>query len=163
MADRLVVIWSPEIRDEYLAAFLGLIGPGALRETLPASRVLRLLRYPEQHAIIWPDVPNENRPLPGLAVVRLPILREAGPEDAEALERYRDYAASVRAAAIRALADDIPEGERRLIRLELAGRRKRPRAVLILSDAEVRDFARHTGGQDPGGGTPPPPETDRPG
>ena len=163
MADRLVVIWSPEIRDEYLAAFLGLIGPGALRQTLPASRVLRLLKYPEQHAIIWPDVPNENRPLPGLAVVRLPILREATPEDAGALERFRDYAASVRAAAMKALAGNIPEGERRLIRLELAGRKKRPRAVLILSDAEVRDIARRTGEPHQGSGAPPSPEDDRPG
>ena len=163
MADRLVVIRSPEIRDEYLARYLGLINPGALRETLPASRVLRVLRYPEQHAIIWPECPNENRPLPYLAVVRMPILREATPEDAGALERYRDYAASVRAAAVSALAGEIPEAERHLIRLELAGRKKRTRAVLILTETEVRRLAGHTGGPDTGSGAAPSAEDDRPG
>ena len=163
MADRLIVVHSPEIRDEYLAAWLGLINPGALRETLPASRILRLLRYPEQHALIWPDVPNENQPLPGGAVVRMPILREATDADREALVRYRDYAASVRAGALRALAGEIPEAERLLITLELAGRKRRARAMLILTEGEVDFLARHTGGPAERGRTEAPPEADRPG
>ena len=163
MADRLIVVHSPEIRDEYLAAWLGLITPGALRETLPASRILRLLRYPVQHAVIWPDIPNENQPLPAGAVVRMPVLREATAEDREALERYRDYAASVRAGALRALAGELPEAERMLIALELAGRRRRTRAMLILTEGEVEHLARYSGGPAERGGTEAPPEDDRPG
>ena len=155
MAERLVVIHSPEIRDEYLAAFMGLTGLGYDPHTLPASRILRLLRYPVQRAIIWPDVPSENAPLPFGAVVRLPVLREATEQDRQALERFRDYAASVRAAALAALGENIPPGERRLIALQLAGRRRHPRAVLILTESEIEEVGHHArdpGGQDPDGG-----------
>ena len=155
MADRLVVIHSPEIRDEYLAAWMGLTGLGYDPHTLPASRILRLLRYPVQRAIIWPDVPSENLPLPGGAVVRLPVLREATEADRQALERFRDYAASVRAAAVAALGEDIPAGERRLIALQLAGRKRSTRAVLILTESEITEVGHHArdpGGQDPDGG-----------
>ena len=165
MADRLIVIHSPEIRDEYLAAWVGLIGRGYAPETLPASRILRMLRYPLQRAVIWPDVVNENDPLPGGAVVRLPILREATAEDRAALERWADYPASVRAAALDALSGDLPAGERRLIALELAGMRRRTRAVLILTESEIEEVGHLAG--DPGrpaagGGAPPPAPADSP-
>lgn len=155
MAERLVVIHSPEIRDEYLAAWMGLTGLGYDPHTLPASRILRLLRYPVQRAIIWPDVPSENAPLPYGAVVRLPVLREATERDRQALERFRDYAASVRAAAVAALGENIPSGERRLIALQLAGRRRHARAVLILTESEIKEVGHHArdpGGPDPDGG-----------
>lgn len=156
MAERLVVIYSPEIRDEYLAAWIGLTGLGYDRHTLPASRILRMLRYPMQRAIIWPDVASENVPLPFGAVVRLPVIREATEADRQALERWRDYAASVRAAALKALGEDLLPGERRLIGLQLAGiRRHNTRAVLILTESEIEEVGHHArdpGGQDPDGG-----------
>lgn len=145
MADRLIVIWSPEIRDEYLAAWVGLIGRGYAPETLPASRVLRLLRYPMQRAVVWPDVPSPNDPLPAGAVVRLPILREADAADREALTRWADYAASVRAGAVAALGGDLPAGEKRLIALQLAGSRRGKRAVLILTESAIREVGHLAG------------------
>lgn len=155
MADRLIVIYSPEIRDEYLAAWVGLIGRGYAPETLPASRVLRLLRYPMQRAVVWPDIPSPNDPLPGGATVRLPILREATEADREALTRWADYAASVRAGAVAALGGDLPAGERRLIALQLAGSRRGKRAVLILTESAIREvghLAGNTGGPAENGG-----------
>ncbi len=155
MADRLIVIYSPEIRDEYLAAWVGLIGRGYAPETLPASRVLRLLRYPMQRAVVWPDVPSPNDPLPGGATVRLPILREATEADREALTRWADYAASVRAGAVAALGGELPAGERRLIALQLAGSRRGRRAVLILTESAIREvghLAGDTGGPAENGG-----------
>ena len=149
MADRLIVIYSPEIRDEYLAAWVGLIGRGYAPETLPASRVLRLLRYPMQRAVVWPDVPSPNDPLPGGATVRLPILREATEADREALTRWADYAASVRAGAVSALGGDLPAGEKRLIALQLAGSRRGKRAVLILTESAIREVGHLAG--NPGG------------
>ena len=164
MADRLIVIYSPEIRDEYLAAWVGLIGRGYAPETLPASRILRLLRYPMQRAVIWPDVPSANDPLPGGAVVRLPVLREATAEDMAALERFRDYAASVRAGAFAALGEGLPPGEARIITLQLAGKRRGTRAVLILSESDVEEvghLAGNPGGQIERGGAPTPEPADR--
>lgn len=155
MADRLIVIYSPEIRDEYLAAWVGLIGRGYAPETLPASRVLRLLRYPMQRAVVWPDIPSPNDPLPGGATVRLPILREATEADREALTRWADYAASVRAGAVAALGGDLPAGERRIIALQLAGSRRGKRAVLILTESAIREvghLAGNTGGPSENGG-----------
>lgn len=144
MADRLVVIGHPEILDSYLAAWRGLSGHGHGPDVLPASRILRMLTYPVQHAILWPEVPNENPPLPGGALVRLPVLREATEADRAALERYCDYAASVRAAALRAIGEGPPPDQRLLICLTLVGRRKRTRSVLILTDSEVDWLARDT-------------------
>ena len=166
MDERLVVIRSTEIRDEYLAAWMGLTGLGYDARTLPASRILRLLRYPLQRAIIWPDVPSANRPLPYGAVVRLPVIREATEADREALARYADYAASVRAAALRALGEDIPPGEKRLIGLQLAGSRRGARAVMILTETQIEEVGRlawHTGQPAQGGGAAAPAEDDRPG
>lgn len=154
MDDRLIVIYSPEIRDEYLAAWVGLIGRGYAPETLPAARILRLLRYPIQHAIVWPDVPSPNDPLPAGAAVRLPILRDATPEDRAALTRWADYAASVRAGAVAALGGDLPAGERRLIALQLAGSRRGKRAVLILRQSDLEEVGHLAGdsGKPPAGG-----------
>lgn len=152
MDERLVVICSHEIRDEYLAAWIGLTGRGYDPHTLPASRIIRMLKYPVQRAIIWPDVPSDNVPLPGGAVVRLPVIREATEKDRQALERFRDYAASVRAAAVAALGEDLPEGEKRLIALQLAGRRKSTRAVMILTQSEIEEVGHYA--RDPGGPAP---------
>lgn len=141
---RLVVIRHPEILDAYLAAWAGLTGHGHGPHILPAARILRMLAYPVQHTILWPEIPNENPPLPGGALVRLPILREATEADRKALELYCDYAASVRAAALRAIGEGPPADQRTLIALTLVGRRKRTRSVLILTESEAERLARDT-------------------
>ena len=110
---------------------------------LPAVRILRMIRYPDQHAIIWPDKPVENDPLPGGAVARLRILREAAEPDRQLLFSDRDYGASVRRCALIALGEGRPEHENRLIRLELAGRRGRIRSTMILTDFGREAMAMH--------------------
>lgn len=134
MADRLVVAGSPEIGDQYLARRIQETGQGVFPERVPLVRLLRMLRFPAQHAILWPDVVSENAPLPGGAAARLPILREADRAERERLILDRDWAASVRRCALEALAADPPVGEARMIGLLLAGRRRRTRSTAILAE-----------------------------
>ena len=82
MRERLVVVGQAGTGEAYLARWLGRFARGHGPETMPVTRLLRMLRYPDQRALSWPDVVCEFPPLPGAAFVRLPVIREAlGGED----------------------------------------------------------------------------------
>ena len=73
---------EPELEDEYLAEEV----PSRLHHVVnPLVRVLRITRYPIQHAVLFPDVPNENAPIPEGSVCRLDRIREAGADEARQL------------------------------------------------------------------------------
>jgi hypothetical protein len=135
------VIGQEGVGEEYLAAWIGVFNHGHDARLLPVSRILRMLRYPDQAALIWPEVLCEFPPLPGGALVRLPVIRAAGLTDRAALDWFRDYAASVRHCALEAMGRARTEDERMMIALELAGRRRRRRSVYVLSRQEVDDLA----------------------
>ena len=133
MAD-LIVAGVPEIGDEYLGTVLEAAGGNVFPERLPAVRLLRMLRYPNQRAIIWPDVPNVNAPLPGGAAARIRVLRRAAAAERDRLILDRDWAASVRRCAMAALREDRPESERLLIGLTLIGRGRGRRSTMICTE-----------------------------
>ena len=133
MAD-LVVAAETSAHDLYLGTRISEGLTVRRPEMLPAIRILRMLRYPDQHAIIWPDRPVDNPPLPGGAAARLRILRKAESAERDRLITDCDYPASVRRCALEAMAEGRPEGELHLIRLHLAGRRGRVRSTMILTE-----------------------------
>ena len=101
--DNLVVVGARDVGEEYLARWLGHFTLGHDPRINPVTRILRMLRYPDQSALIWPDVICERPPLRWLSVVRIPLIREATMTDAAALSWFCDYAASVRFAALDAI------------------------------------------------------------
>lgn len=131
--DDLIVAWCPEIGDRYLGRVIQEERRGWPPEMLPAVRVLRMLRWPDQRAVIWPDIANEVDPLPGGVAARLHVLRAA-----EADERRQmilaDWWASLRRCGLEAIRAARSEREREIIRLQLAGRRNGRRSVAILEE-----------------------------
>lgn len=61
----------------------------------PIVQIRFVLRYPMQHAIVWPDVPNENRPVDEGVICRLPFIRFATLEE---INRFSSYTDSLKAA-----------------------------------------------------------------
>lgn len=137
---KLVVVGQRETGEAYLARWLGAYPQGHGAEILPVSRILRMLRYPDQGALLWPEVACEFDPLPARAVVRLPVIRETLMSDLAALDWFRDYAASVRFYALEAQGRARTETQRMVIALQLAGRRRRKRSVYVLDEWEVLEL-----------------------
>lgn len=96
-----VIAYSQDHRDEYYAL---IVKPARSQGGHALVEIHRVLRYPIQHAIMWPDVPNSVKPLDYLCKVRLAVKRPARPED---VEHYRamTYEASLRHALRHAYED----------------------------------------------------------
>ena len=108
-----LIAGEKELGEEYLCE---LVRPRALchgPRTSPTVRVLRILRYPRQHAIVWPDVPNEVRPLEGGRIYLLPGIRPATDEE---IERFADWETSLSVTQAEALIDAPPAEREILIR-----------------------------------------------
>lgn len=102
-----------ELGEEYLCE---LVRPKAIchgPRTSPIVRVLRILRYPRQHAIIWPDVPNDVSPLEGGKIYLLPSIRAATDEE---IERFADWETSLSVTQAEALVEAPPAEQVILIR-----------------------------------------------
>ena len=141
MDDRLIVVGERGVGEEYLARNLGHHVLGHDPRISPVSRILRMLRYPDQHAIIWPEIICELCPLPGGAIVRLPVIRRAAMTDMAALSWFCDYGASVRFAGLDAIRRAGDHEQAMLIALQLAGRKpRRVRSAYILSKLEVDEL-----------------------
>lgn len=122
-----------EYGEEYLCEVVDASRHGS-REVNPVVRVLRVLRYPCQHAIYWPDVAVEIPPVEAGCVCRLPFLRQATGEEAL---RFASYETSLAAALRNALqAEPCPEG-REIILRHMAGEYRRPRKLLRLKPWEI--------------------------
>lgn len=128
-----VIAGSAEIGDRYLGRVLPEDRRGRVAEMLPAVRILRMLRWPGQRAIIWPDIIHENDPLPGGCAARLRVFGPASDEERLWLRDF-DWAGSLRRCGLIALDAAETQQEKRIIRLQLAGRRTGRRSVAILDE-----------------------------
>lgn len=92
----------------------------------PLVRIAYILAYPIQHALMWPDMPNENPPLRAGELARLTFVRrcERGEES-----RLND-ADALRTALAAALAGTASEGERAILQRHMEGRYGKKRVEL---------------------------------
>lgn len=72
----LILAGDPDLEDLYLCE---VVKPADHLAPNPLVRVLRVIRYPVQHAVLLPDVVNENAPIPEGTVCRLTALGEPHP------------------------------------------------------------------------------------
>ena len=72
-----VVVYDPDIQDMYVAQVVKDNHNEQTTSTL--VKIIWIVRYPIQHAIICPDCANENPPILGGAVCRLMFLHYAAP------------------------------------------------------------------------------------
>lgn len=72
----LILAGDPDLEDLYLCE---VVKPADHLAPNPLVRVLRVIRYPVQHAVLLPDVVNENTPIPEGTVCRLTALEAPHP------------------------------------------------------------------------------------
>lgn len=69
----LIVVHDPDLLDVYIGQLandvIDVIHPN------PLIYVCRIMRYPIQHAVLWPDVANENQPMREGVLCQLSFLR----------------------------------------------------------------------------------------
>ena len=124
----------PDLGEEYVCAVADASRHGHGPETSPIVRVLRVLRYPRQHALYWPDKAVEIPAVEAGCICRLPFLRQA---TAEELARFGSYEESLAAAQAEALAREENEDSREIVRRHMAGEYRRARTVLRIRPWEI--------------------------
>lgn len=67
-----VIVWDPDIQDMYTAE-AAQVEADELRLN-PLVRIVSLICYPMQHAVMAPDLPSENAPIPKGTVCRLKLI-----------------------------------------------------------------------------------------
>ena len=123
--NELITAGDPDLNDLYLCE---IVRPADHLTPNPLVRVLRILRYPIQHAIMHPESVNENVPIAAGTVCRL---QEALGNRQEALEKLLSltYAESQRLSAEEYMAH-APPGEQEIIRRHLRGEYRKKRIVI---------------------------------
>lgn len=119
--NELILAGDPDLEDLYLCE---VVKPADHLAQNPLVRVLRILRYPIKHAIMLPDVVNENAPIPEGTVCRL---EAAGRGSEEMLSLT--YAESQRFSANEYLRR-APPGEAEIVRRHLRGEYGKKRVVV---------------------------------
>ena len=126
MKNELILAGDPDLEDLYLCE---VVKPADHLAHNPLVRVLRILRYPIQHAIMLPDVVNENAPIEAGTVCRLEETgnRDQGIDVEQLLSLT--YAESQRLSAEEYLRR-APPGEAEIVRRHLRGEYGKRRVVI---------------------------------
>lgn len=120
-SDRLILAGDPDLEDIYLCE---IVRPADHLAPNPLVRVLRVLRYPVQHAVLLKDVVNENAPIREGTVCRLTALGEP-PAPPDGLT----YAESLRNAQEEYISRAPPE-EQLIVRRHMRGIYGKKRVVI---------------------------------
>lgn len=102
-----LIVGDTELDDRYIADLITNESV-PMTQRNPIVKVRFVLRYPIQHAIIWPDVPCENRAVDNGLVCRLQFFGLATAED---LQRFATYEDSLKAAQEERLRQAIREDD----------------------------------------------------
>lgn len=110
-----------ELEEEYIAELIEDSG----KKNQPV-RVVAVLRYPIQHAIIWTDVPNEVPAFRFGAVTILTVREEVRPGEVSEEEWQRTCERAIRAR----LRMKLPDAERAILERHLEGKIKKERRTI---------------------------------
>lgn len=124
--NELITAGDPDLEDLYLCE---IVRPADHLTPNPLVKVLRILRYPIQHAIMLPDVVNENVPIAAGTVCRLEGIgnRDQGIDVEQLLSLT--YAESQRLSAEEYLRR-APPGEAEIVRRHMRGEYRKKRIVI---------------------------------
>lgn len=95
----LLIVGDPELQDRYIAELMKLEHL-SLTERNPIVKILFVLRYPVQHAILWPDHTRENRAIDKGIICRLHFY---GFPDKDLIACFSSYEDSLKASQEEAL------------------------------------------------------------
>lgn len=121
MKNELILAGDPDLEDLYLCE---VVKPADHLTPNPLVRVLRILRYPIQHAIMHPEDPNENVPIAAGTVCRLTEMEGSRQQAAG-----NSYEESLRLAQEEYLRR-APPGEAEIVRRHLRGEYGKKRVVV---------------------------------
>ena len=126
MKSELIAAGDPDLGDLYLCE---IVQAADHLTPNPLVRILRVVRYPIQHAVLLPDVVNENAPIPEGTVCRLEEIgnRDQGIDVEQLLSLT--YAESQRLSAEEYLRR-APPGEAEIVRRHLRGEYGKKRIVI---------------------------------
>lgn len=144
MLGRLLIVGEREFEEEYLAELVDDDPRGHHPPPHPIVRILRVLRYPVQRAIMIPGVAHSVPPIREGTVCRMPVLREAAAEEAE---RFSSYAESLRRAWEQALREARSDGERELLRRQQEGKMQYTRRLVEFRPWEITRIRSNDGGE----------------
>ena len=134
---RLVLAGDPETGEIYAAWVIDEEKRGHGPETLPMVQIVRVARYPDQHAIQDREVTMERPALSYGTNLRMAILKELSDEEREAF-LSRAWKQCLRDAQKQALREAKSEKEKAIIRRHLDGEIWRKRRVRSYTREEIR-------------------------
>lgn len=130
-----LIVGDNDLEEEYVA---DLMKEEKNNPTInPIVKLRFVLRYPIQHAVIWKDVPNENRAIDEGIICRLRFFRIAS---AEEVSRFSSYAESLKAAQEDALQKAMQNGDTstaEIILRHLRGEYQRQRVLITFRRWEI--------------------------
>ena len=128
----MVIVRDEDIGDEYLARVAQEIMPGT-QATNPIVEVLRILRYPMQHSVLYPEIPDEHPPIRAGTLCRMPVARAPCGADL----RHDSWEASLAEALADALGKTKSEEEQAILRRHADGCFRGRRAILTYKRWEL--------------------------
>ena len=124
-----LIVGDPELDELYLADYMKRESH-TFTERNPIVIIRFVLRYPVQHAILWTDIPHENRAIDEGVICRLPFVRFASTDD---VSRFSSYADSLKQAQDERLNRARQEGDEstaEIILRHMRGEYKRQRQLI---------------------------------
>lgn len=97
-----IVVCDPDLTDRYIAECVEDVADE--RKLNPMVQVFYMIKYPIQHAIIYPDMAKENPPITPDMTCRMKYVKTASPSTVT-LARSIGYEASMQKALAKALHD----------------------------------------------------------
>ena len=131
-----LIVGDEELEEEYVADLLKNEGYHPSKRN-PIVKIRFVLRYPIQHAIVWTDIPHENRAVDEGVICRLHFFRMASPEE---VSRFSSYAESLKAAQEQALFNALQEKDSITVDIiinHMRGEYRRPRFAMALKRWEI--------------------------
>ena len=121
--NELILAGDPDLEDLYLCE---VVKPADHLTQNPLVRVLRILRYPIQHAIMLPDVVNENAPIGEGVVCRLESFGSCRKAEKLLSLTYADFQRLSANEYLRR----APPGEAEIVRRHLRGEYEKRRILI---------------------------------
>lgn len=123
-----LIVGDRDLCDEYIADLIDV--KHEPHNVNPVVRVRFVLKYPIQHAIIWPDVTHENSPVQEGAVCRLSYIRDASAEEVRRFCSYQESLLSAQQDALKkaVLCNDKASAE--IILRHMRGEYRAPRVLI---------------------------------
>jgi len=139
----IIVANDPDILDMYICE---VVRSGEEYKGNLCVRVLEMVRYPEQHAVMHPDVASENPPLPPGSTAMLRFVSRVGgvQPDGDRMQKSADYYRTIGTRGYKASFDKALGEYEQKVRTAIAFRRKYPMSPLPIRDeAELEILERH--------------------